>query len=218
MFGLLDAHFGKLRSPGRFYNLSAKWSHGSPPLWLSGFGVEADWQHWNRCQGIWVFDAWVKYSKIVEIFGRSLEDFCTISWDYFSWIKPWFATHRQPIETLLSGYLRRRSIAAGTYTTPFLPLNGPRHVRTLTPCLQAVHEEITQRAVLGGHCYWRIVCLWPYLAQPAAKAASHTDSGGTHPYMLIDRRIDWASQLPPFPNKSWPLLHENPEKSRKVVA
>lgn len=145
MFGLLDAHFGKLRSPGRFYNLSAKWSHGSPPLWLSGFGVEADWQHWNRCHEIWVFDAWVKYSKIVKIFGRSLEDYCTISWDYFSWIKPWFATHIQPIDTLLSGYLQRRSIAAGTYTTPFLPLNGPRHVRTLTPCLQAVHEEITLR-------------------------------------------------------------------------
>ena len=35
-----------------------------------------------------------------------------------------------------------RSIAAGTYDVGFLPLNGPRHVRTLTPCLQAVHEEI----------------------------------------------------------------------------
>jgi len=48
-----------------------------------------------------------------------------------------------------------RSIAAGTYTTPFLPLNGPRHVRTLTPCLQAVHEEIFKENIselLGPYC------------------------------------------------------------------
>eukprot|EP00928_Gymnodinium_smaydae_P034291 TRINITY_DN24340_c0_g1_i5.p1 TRINITY_DN24340_c0_g1~~TRINITY_DN24340_c0_g1_i5.p1 ORF type:complete len:434 (-),score=91.39 TRINITY_DN24340_c0_g1_i5:66-1367(-) len=36
-----------------------------------------------------------------------------------------------------------RTIAAGTYRgPPFLALNGPRHVRTLTPCLQGVHEEL----------------------------------------------------------------------------
>ncbi|CAK8986081.1 unnamed protein product [Durusdinium trenchii] len=48
-----------------------------------------------------------------------------------------------------------RSIAAGTYNTSFLPLNGPRHVRTLTPCLQAVHEEIFQAnltELLGPYC------------------------------------------------------------------
>ena len=46
-----------------------------------------------------------------------------------------------------------RSIAAGTYSVGFLPLNGPRHVRTLTPCLQAVHEEIFGENLTGlvGH-------------------------------------------------------------------
>eukprot|EP00439_Symbiodinium_sp_Y106_P057851 s275_g8.t1 len=48
-----------------------------------------------------------------------------------------------------------RSIAAGTYDVGFLPLNGPRHVRTLTPCLQAVHEEIfgeNLTALVGPYC------------------------------------------------------------------
>merc|ERR1711871_1664856 len=35
-----------------------------------------------------------------------------------------------------------RSIAARTYDVPFLHLNGARHVRTLTPCLQAVHQAV----------------------------------------------------------------------------
>ncbi|CAE8612683.1 unnamed protein product [Polarella glacialis] len=48
-----------------------------------------------------------------------------------------------------------RSIAAGTHTQPFLALNGPRHVRTLTPCLQSVHEEIfgtNLTELLGPYC------------------------------------------------------------------
>merc|ERR1711865_609244 len=48
-----------------------------------------------------------------------------------------------------------RSMAASTYDVPYLPLNGPRHVRTLTPCIQAVHEEIfgtNLTALLGPYC------------------------------------------------------------------
>mmetsp|Transcript_100566 Transcript_100566/g.300092 ORF Transcript_100566/g.300092 Transcript_100566/m.300092 type:complete len:460 (-) Transcript_100566:39-1418(-) len=48
-----------------------------------------------------------------------------------------------------------RSIAAGTYSVPYLPLNGPRHLRTLTPCLQAVHEEIfgsNLTGLVGPYC------------------------------------------------------------------
>ncbi|CAJ1354599.1 unnamed protein product [Effrenium voratum] len=46
-------------------------------------------------------------------------------------------------------------MAAGTYNVSFLPLNGPRHVRTLTPCLQAVHEEIFKTnltQLIGPYC------------------------------------------------------------------
>ena len=48
-----------------------------------------------------------------------------------------------------------RSIAASTYSVPYLPLNGPRHVRTLTPCIQSVHEEIfgtNLTELLGPYC------------------------------------------------------------------
>mmetsp|Transcript_63215 Transcript_63215/g.175300 ORF Transcript_63215/g.175300 Transcript_63215/m.175300 type:complete len:459 (-) Transcript_63215:71-1447(-) len=48
-----------------------------------------------------------------------------------------------------------RSISATTYSVPYLPLNGPRHVRTLTPCLQAVHEEIlgtNLTELVGPYC------------------------------------------------------------------
>lgn len=48
-----------------------------------------------------------------------------------------------------------RSIAAGTYTTPYMSVNGPRHLRTLTPCLQAVHEEIigtNLTELIGPYC------------------------------------------------------------------
>lgn len=48
-----------------------------------------------------------------------------------------------------------RSIAGLTYQTSFLPLNGPRHVRTLTPCLQAVHEELfgtNLSELIGPYC------------------------------------------------------------------
>lgn len=48
-----------------------------------------------------------------------------------------------------------RSLAAGTYSVPYLPLNGPRHVWTLTPCLQAVHEEIfgtNLTQLVGPYC------------------------------------------------------------------
>lgn len=48
-----------------------------------------------------------------------------------------------------------RSIAFRTYSTPFLSLNGPRHVRTMTPCLQAVHEELfgfNLTELVGPYC------------------------------------------------------------------
>lgn len=48
-----------------------------------------------------------------------------------------------------------RSMAATTYSVPYLPLNGPRHVRTLTPCLSAVHEELfgtNLTEILGPYC------------------------------------------------------------------
>jgi len=48
-----------------------------------------------------------------------------------------------------------RSLAAATYSVPYMPLNGPRHVRTLTPCLQAVHEEIfgtNLTELIGPYC------------------------------------------------------------------
>lgn len=48
-----------------------------------------------------------------------------------------------------------RSMAATTYSMPFLPLNGPKHVRTLTPCLSAVHEELfgtNLTEILGPYC------------------------------------------------------------------
>eukprot|EP00929_Paragymnodinium_shiwhaense_P103064 TRINITY_DN66349_c0_g2_i2.p1 TRINITY_DN66349_c0_g2~~TRINITY_DN66349_c0_g2_i2.p1 ORF type:complete len:483 (-),score=86.60 TRINITY_DN66349_c0_g2_i2:408-1856(-) len=48
-----------------------------------------------------------------------------------------------------------RSMAAGTYTVPYLPLNGPRHVRTLTPCLSAVHEDLfgtNLTDLIGPYC------------------------------------------------------------------
>mmetsp|Transcript_3130 Transcript_3130/g.10104 ORF Transcript_3130/g.10104 Transcript_3130/m.10104 type:complete len:293 (-) Transcript_3130:66-944(-) len=48
-----------------------------------------------------------------------------------------------------------RSMEATTYGVPFLALNGPRHVRTLTPCLQAVHEEVfgmNLTELVGPYC------------------------------------------------------------------
>lgn len=48
-----------------------------------------------------------------------------------------------------------RSLAATTYAVPYLPLNGPRHVRTLTPCLSAVHEELfgtNLTDIIGPYC------------------------------------------------------------------
>ncbi|CAE7192147.1 unnamed protein product [Symbiodinium pilosum] len=62
-----------------------------------------------------------------------------------------------PMDHLHMDYLDLvlRSIAAGTYSVGFLPLNGPRHVRTLTPCLQAVHEEIfgeNLTQLVGPYC------------------------------------------------------------------
>merc|ERR1712226_1322290 len=48
-----------------------------------------------------------------------------------------------------------RSIAAATFTATYLPLNGPRHLRTLTPCLQAVHEELfgtNLTELVGPYC------------------------------------------------------------------
>jgi len=48
-----------------------------------------------------------------------------------------------------------RSMAATTYSVPYLPLNGPRHVRTLTPCLSAVHEELfgtNLTEIIGPYC------------------------------------------------------------------
>lgn len=48
-----------------------------------------------------------------------------------------------------------QAIAARTYDVPFLHLNGPRHVRTLTPCLQAVHQVVLGAPLtepLGPYC------------------------------------------------------------------
>ncbi|CAK0882561.1 unnamed protein product [Prorocentrum cordatum] len=46
-------------------------------------------------------------------------------------------------------------IAGSTYAVPFLSLNGARHVRTLTPCLSAVHEAIfgePMKEAVGPYC------------------------------------------------------------------
>merc|ERR1719423_286893 len=46
-------------------------------------------------------------------------------------------------------------ISRGTYAVPFLSLNGGRHVRTVTPCLSAVHEAIfgePMREAVGPYC------------------------------------------------------------------
>ena len=52
--------------------------------------------------------------------------------------------HSDPDSHLHMPYLGNvlRMIALGTSHLGFLHLNGPRHVRTITPCLQAIFREI----------------------------------------------------------------------------
>eukprot|EP00428_Durinskia_dybowskii_P013628 CAMPEP_0170211182 /NCGR_PEP_ID=MMETSP0116_2-20130129/5206_1 /TAXON_ID=400756 /ORGANISM="Durinskia baltica, Strain CSIRO CS-38" /LENGTH=292 /DNA_ID=CAMNT_0010461715 /DNA_START=71 /DNA_END=946 /DNA_ORIENTATION=- len=48
-----------------------------------------------------------------------------------------------------------KMIARSTYAVPFMSLNGGRHVRTVTPCLNAVHEAIfgePMREAVGPYC------------------------------------------------------------------
>ncbi|CAD7954570.1 unnamed protein product [Amoebophrya sp. A120] len=58
---------------------------------------------------------------------------------FFLHSDPWDHMHKEFMSVILS------TIAAKTFDSEkngFLHLNGPRHVRTLTPCLQAVSEKI----------------------------------------------------------------------------
>mmetsp|Transcript_10518 Transcript_10518/g.32704 ORF Transcript_10518/g.32704 Transcript_10518/m.32704 type:complete len:438 (-) Transcript_10518:82-1395(-) len=62
-----------------------------------------------------------------------------------------------PSEHLHFSYLRNalKMIERGTYAVPYLTLNGARHVRTITPCLSAVHEAIfgvPMREPVGPYC------------------------------------------------------------------
>lgn len=62
-----------------------------------------------------------------------------------------------PAEHMYFSYLdiAVRMISRGTYAVPFLALNGARHVRTLTPCLAAVHQAIfgaPMRDPVGPYC------------------------------------------------------------------
>jgi len=46
-------------------------------------------------------------------------------------------------------------IERGNYAVPYLPLNGARHVRTISPCMNAVHEAIfgvAMREPVGPYC------------------------------------------------------------------
>lgn len=78
--------------------------------------------------------------------------------------------------------LALRSIQGGTYSVSFLPLNGPRHVRTLTPCLQAVHLEIlgyNLTEIIGPYC-----CAQFIVARPTIQA--RTKSFYEHMLELVD--------------------------------
>jgi len=62
-----------------------------------------------------------------------------------------------PDQHLHFSFLRNalRMMERGTYAVPFLPLNGNRHVRTITPCMNAVHEAIfgeAMREAVGPYC------------------------------------------------------------------
>jgi hypothetical protein len=65
--------------------------------------------------------------------------------------------HSDPDQHLHFAYLDAvlASMARGTFNASFVHLNGPRHVRTLTPCLQTVHQAIFAEPlneVLGPYC------------------------------------------------------------------
>jgi hypothetical protein len=65
--------------------------------------------------------------------------------------------HSDPDQHLHFSYLEAvlGSMQRGTFNASFLHLNGPRHVRTLTPCLQTVHQAIFTEPlheVLGPYC------------------------------------------------------------------
>ncbi|CAE8721484.1 unnamed protein product [Polarella glacialis] len=62
-----------------------------------------------------------------------------------------------PHEHLHFAYLHiaLKMIARGTYAVPYLALNGARHVRSYTPCLNAVHEAIFGKPMadaVGPYC------------------------------------------------------------------
>eukprot|EP00913_Durusdinium_trenchii_P035104 g32838.t1 len=62
-----------------------------------------------------------------------------------------------PQEHLHFSYLHNvaKMISSATYAIPFLSLNGARHVRSWTPCLNAVHEAIfgeQMRDAVGPYC------------------------------------------------------------------
>jgi len=62
-----------------------------------------------------------------------------------------------PQEHLHFAFLRivMKMIERGTYAVPHLPLNGARHVRTISPCLSAVHEAmfgVPMREPVGPYC------------------------------------------------------------------
>jgi len=69
-----------------------------------------------------------------------------------------------PQEHLHFAYLHivLKMIERGTYAVPFLNLNGARHVRTKTPCLNAVHEAIfgeDMPEALGPYCCAQFVVM-----------------------------------------------------------
>lgn len=62
-----------------------------------------------------------------------------------------------PDQHLRFAFLRNvlKMIERGTYAVPYLSLNGARHVRTISPCLSAVHEAIfgvPMREPVGPYC------------------------------------------------------------------
>lgn len=68
-----------------------------------------------------------------------------------------FFIHSDPGEHLHFSFMQTvvKSMAMRTYNQEFLHLNGPRHVRTLTPCIQAIAEVVFEEKfeqVVGPYC------------------------------------------------------------------
>ena len=65
--------------------------------------------------------------------------------------------HSDPFDHVHPEFMKvvLQSIGHKTYTQQFLHVNGPRHVRTLTPCIQAIAEVIFEKKfdeVVGPYC------------------------------------------------------------------